>query len=69
VDLSAIGGAENLELLFFRRNTVIHIRMSDTANKDYITSYAQKMDERLTPQVVDYLTTIREITNQPRSAT
>jgi hypothetical protein len=51
MDLSAIGGAENLELLFFRRNTVIHIRMSDTTNKDYITSYAQKLDERFTPLV------------------
>ena len=42
---------QNSELLFYRCNTVVHIRMTDSSNPDYVISFAQRLDERLTPLV------------------
>jgi hypothetical protein len=48
LDLTSMGGIVSTELLFLRCNTVVHIRMTGTSNPDYVTSYAQRLDERLT---------------------
>ena len=38
----------NVDLVFTRCHSVVHIRMTDTANVDYISAYAKRLDKRLT---------------------
>lgn len=45
------GGIKAMDLVSFRCNTVVSIRITDSDNPDYIISYAQRLDERLTPLV------------------
>lgn len=44
-------GLTCLDLLFMRCNTVGFIRLRNLSDSDYIISYAQSLDERLTPLV------------------
>ena len=42
---------EGMDGYFKRCNTIVHVRMTGTVDQDSITSYAKKLDERLTPLV------------------
>jgi hypothetical protein len=51
-DYSAVlAGAKGMDLLVSLCNTIIHTRITGSDNIDYLISYAQRLDERLTPLV------------------
>ena len=42
---------EGMDGYFKRCNTIVHVRMTGIVDQDSITSYAEKLDERLTPLI------------------
>jgi hypothetical protein len=38
---------DNIDLVFARCHSVVHVRMTDTASVDYISAYAKRLDKRL----------------------
>jgi hypothetical protein len=49
--INTIMGTNAMDLLFLQCSTVVHIRMTAIDEQDYIISYAQRLDARLTPLV------------------
>lgn len=51
--ISYFSPVKSVDLAYIRCNAVVHIRMSDTTDVDYVVIYGERLDERLIPLVCD----------------